>query len=347
MATRKHSRLSWTLAVVMAAGLFIPVPYVRLAPGPVFNTIGQVQNVDLISISGTETFPTTGSLNMTTVSELGTPSVGINVFVALRAWFDPDEKVVPREAIFPEGQTADQVQQMNAEAFATSQSFAVSAALNYLKLPVYANVVVSSVSLNAPALDKMRAGDQVTGVNGKAAKTPKEVVDQVRAKPIGSTITFNVVRGGKKMDIDVVTAPKPGEPTIPFVGISLDTLYEGDFDVNFGLQNVGGPSAGAMFTLGIIDKLTPGSLTNGKIIAGTGTVDPLGNVGPIGGIQQKMSGAKKNGAELFLAPVANCADAVKAIPDGLTVTPMTTVAEAMQRIEDFTAGKPVPSCPTK
>ena len=341
-----RSRLGWTLAVVMAAGLFIPVPYVRLAPGPVFNTIGQVQSTDLISISGTETYPTTGELNMTTVSELGSPSEGINVFVALRAWLDPNEKVIPREAIFPEGQTADQVNQQNAEAFATSQSAAISAAMNYLKKPVHADVVVSSITVGAPALDKLRAGDVVTAVNGTAVKTPKEVVDIVRSKPIGTSIVFTVVRGGDETTVSVTTAPKPGDPKIPFVGISLDILYTADFGINFGLQNVGGPSAGTMFTLGIIDKLTPGSLTGGKVIAGTGTIDPLGNVGPIGGIPQKMRGAKRDGAVLFLAPVTNCADAMKAIPDGLTVTPISTVAEAVQRIEDFNAGKPLPSCKT-
>lgn len=344
---KQRTRLGWVLTIVLAAGLLIPVPYVRLAPGPVFNTIGQVQGIDLISISGTETFPTTGELNMTTVSELGSPNEGINVFIALRAWLDPSEKVVPREALFPEGQTTDQVIQQNAEAFATSQSAAVAAAMNYLKKPVNADVVVSSVTVDAPALDKLRAGDKVIAVNGTTVKSPKEVVDIVRAKPIGSTMSFSVIRDEQQLTVDVATAPKPGDEKIPYVGISLDMMYTAEFPIDFGLQNVGGPSAGMMFSLGIIDKITPGSLTGGKVIAGTGTIDPAGTVGPIGGIQQKMSGAREEGAVLFLAPTANCADALKAIPNGLTVTPVATLSEAVQRINDFNAGKTVPACEVK
>jgi PDZ domain-containing protein len=99
-----------------------------------------------------------------------------------------------------------------------------------------------------------------------------------------------------------------------------------------------------LFAIGIIDKLTPGALTQGKIIAGTGTIDPDGNVGEIGGIRQKLIGARDAGAVLFLAPEGNCDEVIGHIPDGLTVVAIETLKDAMDEIEAFNAGKTVTPC---
>jgi PDZ domain-containing protein len=99
-----------------------------------------------------------------------------------------------------------------------------------------------------------------------------------------------------------------------------------------------------MFAIGIIDKLTPGALTNGKIIAGTGTITPDGTVGDIGGIQQKLIGARDAGAVLFLAPQGNCQDVIGHIPEGLTVAAIETLEDAMEAIEAFNSGAEVTAC---
>jgi PDZ domain-containing protein len=149
----------------------------------------------------------------------------------------------------------------------------------------------------------------------------------------------------------VTSIPKPDdaatsqdESKIPYIGIGIDINYAATFPIDFGVSGVGGPSAGSMFAVGIIDKLTPGSLTDGKIIAGTGTIDPTGNVGEIGGIQQKLIGAKKAGAVLFLAPQSNCIDVIGHIPDGLTVASVATLEDAIKAIEAFNAGAQVKVC---
>ncbi len=211
--------------------------------------------------------------------------------------------------------------------------------------------MVSSITEGAPALGLLRAGDQVLGVDGIDTKNPKEVADLVRAKPAGSTVVFKVFRSGEIQEVSIVTAAKPDDPTTdeneagtPYVGIGLDMQYQGDFKVEFAETNIGGPSAGMMFSIAIVDLLTPGPITNGKQIAGTGTIDGDGNVGPIGGIARKLVGAQRAGATLFLAPKSNCNEVVGNIPAGLTVVPVETLTEAINAIEGFNAGKSLPQC---
>lgn len=331
--------------------MFIPIPYVMTSPGPVFNTIGEVKNVELISISDTQTYPTEGELNMTTVSEFGGPQQGLDMFQAIWGWISPDRRVVPRESVYPEGETEQENTARNVEAFSTSQSYAIAAAMRYLTQPVNEKVIVTSVGLETPAQDKLRAGDEILSVNGVLMTTPEQVVKAVRSKPIGSELTFSVVRSDAKLDVVVTSsnrqddaATTEDESTIPYIGIGIDISYSANYDIDFGVTGVGGPSAGTMFAIGIIDKLTPGALTQGKVVAGTGTIDPDGNVGDIGGIQQKLIGARDAGAVLFLAPQGNCDDVVGHIPDGLTVASIATLAEAIEAIEDFTSGAQVMTC---
>lgn len=351
MRSKFKPGLAGTLVVLFVAVMAIPVPYVMTSPGPVFNTIGQVNGTDLIAISGTETYPTSGELDMTTVREYGGPQEGLQIFQAIWGWLSPDNRVVPREAIYPPNQTEAENIAQNAEAFSSSQSYAIAAALGYLNLPVVEQVIVSSVGAGTPALDKLRAGDQITAVDGVGVAKPEDVVAAVRAKPIGTPITFSIVRLNSPLDVVVVSGSRPDdavtpedESKIPYVGIGVDTYYQANFEISFGVEGVGGPSAGTMFAIGIIDKLTPGALTDGKTIAGTGTIDPDGNVGEIGGIQQKLIGARDEGAELFLAPEVNCKDVVGNIPDGLTVVPVKTLSEAMDAISAYKSGLELEEC---
>jgi PDZ domain-containing protein len=230
-------------------------------------------------------------------------------------------------------------------AFTDSQSEAVAAALHHLKIPVTEVVVVSSVEPGAPADGKLEVGDVMVAVDGEVVHTATDVGRIVRSKPVGTAVPMTVRRSGVTTQVTVVTGPKPSAPKTSFLGIATTTTYRGPFPITFGLDDVGGPSAGTMFALGIVDKLTPGELNGGRFVAGTGTIDAAGQVGPIGGIAQKMEGARRAGATLFLAPKDNCGDVVGHVPDGLTVTPMSTLDEAVSRVEGYVAGKALPSCP--
>ena len=346
--------LTGTLLVTLVATLAVPAPYVLLSPGPVYNTIGEVDGTELLTISGTDTYPVSGALDMLTVSEYGGPSQGIGIDQAITGWFSKDQRVVPREMFYDETESAEENRAQTAADFSSSQSYAIGAALHYLNRPVNESVIVSSVMGGSPADTKLKPQDTITAVDGVAATSTKQVVSIVRGKPVGAATTFTVTRAGTSLDVTVNSAARKDDPTtqenedgMPYVGIGVDTLYVAPFTVTFSLRDVGGPSAGMMFSLAIIDRLTPGELTAGKTIAGTGTVDPDGNVGPIGGIQQKLVGAKKGGAELFLAPAENCDEVIGHIPSGMTVAKVGTVTEAMKAIETYTAGGTVTSCEAK
>ena len=339
------------LAVCIALAVGIQVPYLVLTPGPVFNTIGTVDGSDAIQISGTRTYETSGALDMTTVSEFGGADGSVSVAQAIMGWLSGSRRVVPRESIYPESESHAQAAKQSAEAFATSQSHAIAAAVRSLGRPVRTTVVVADITQGAPAQDVLHAGDTITAIDGVAVTAPREVVTMVRAVKPGSTVRIAVLRDGTPLQVSVTTQARRDDPDtqedesgMSYIGASVDTLYAADFDVTFTIDRVGGPSAGLMFALGIVDKLTPGALTGGRTIAGTGTISPEGEVGAIGGIAQKMRGARSAGAELFLAPQANCDDVVGHVPDGLTVTPVDTLAQARAAIEDYTAGRQLSVC---
>ena len=347
------SRRGWMLIIaacttllLLGVAFLMPVPFVKLAPGPTFNVIGEVDGESVIQISGTETFPTSGNLDMVTVLESGGPRGGLTFVDAIASWLDPSDAVVPRELLFPDDETGEDVERQQAVNFSTSQSEAIAAAMNYLDKPIVSQIVVTTVYRDSPSDGVLQPTDELLKVDGVEITSPGQVAETARGAPIGTTFTFTVKRDGKERDVQVTSAPHPDDETVPYIGIGVGVYYSAEFPIDFTLHDVGGPSAGLMFTTGIIDLLTPGDLTDGAHIAGTGTITPDGTVGPIGGIRQKLAGARNSGATLFLMPAQHCTEAAGHIPDGLTVVPIQTLTEAIQTIEDHTAGKPLASCPT-
>lgn len=356
------TRRGWTLIVSAAITLillivafWLPVPFVRLSPGPTFNVIGQDDGEEVIRISGTETFPVDGTLDMTTVYERGGPRGGLTFVDAIAAWLDPADSVVPRELLFPDDITGEEVQQRQALLFDTSESNAVAAAMAYLDRPVTTSVVANAVYPDTPADGVVLPKDEFVTVNGQPITSAEEVVELVRGNPAGTEFTMVVRRDGVEVDgamqddveqtLTLTSAPNPDDPAVPYLGIGVGELYSAGFPIDFTLEDVGGPSAGLVFALGIVDKLTPEGLIAGEHVAGTGTIDPDGTVGPIGGIRQKLVGARDSGATFFVMPADHCAEIEGHVPDGLTVSPVTSLAEAVAAISDFTSGGTPPTCP--
>lgn len=336
---------TFTTLLLLGVAFLLPVPFVKLAPGPTFNVIGAVDGQSVIQISDTEIYPTTGNLDMVTVLESGGPRGGLTFVDAIASWLKPSDAVVPRELLFPDDETGEDVEVKQAVSFSTSQSDAVAAAMNYLKKPINSAIVVTAVYSDSPSDGQLQPRDELLEIDGTQITSPAQIGDAIRAKPSGTTFTFSIKRGDADQDVQVTSAPNPDDATVPYIGINVGVFYSAEFPISFTLQDVGGPSAGLMFTTGIVDLLTPGNLTDGRYIAGTGTIAPDGTVGPIGGIRQKLAGARNNGATLFLMPEEHCAEAARHIPDGLTVVPITTLTDAIQAIEDYTAGQPLASCP--
>ena len=343
------SRRSLTLAIAGLATVIgivitvlVPVPYVILGAGPTLNTLGKdSKGTPLIVITGHETFPAAGHLNMVTVSYEGGPGSNLNIFQALRAWLDPSQAVVPETELFPPGQTAKQTQEQDTAQMASSQQVATAAALTQLHIKYQTQVVVLSTAAGYPASKALKAGDVIKAVDGKPVTGQSSLSSLITSAPAGSTLQLTVLRGGKTLTVPVASKSSGGTPVI---GVQVQEQYKFPFTVKFSVGDIGGPSAGMMFALGIIDKLTPDNLTGGKFIAGTGEITAAGQVEPIGGIQQKMVGARDAGATVFLAPAANCADTRGAVPAGLRVVKVATLSQAVSDLEAIKAGKSVPSC---
>jgi Lon-like protease len=339
-ATLLIAGISVLAALVVAA--VTSVPYVTLLPGPTLNTLGKQSGKPLIQIVGRKTYPTSGHLNMVTVSYIGGPHSNYNIFAALRAWVTPHNAVVPQQVVFPSGQTQQQVVQEDTEEMTGSQQDATAAALCQLNIPYKTVDTVQTTLKGKPAYGVLKPGDQIVAVNGTVVNCRNDLVAMIRATKPGSEITLTVLRHGHSMKFRLKTADVQGESV---VGVELaPTTFVFPFTVKFNISKIGGPSAGMMFALGIIDKITSENLTNGRFIAGTGEIEPNGTVEPIGGIQQKMVGARSAGATIFLTPAANCPDTVGAVPAGLRLVKVSSLAGAVRDLDAIKHGQPVPSC---
>lgn len=339
--------VSGTLLAGFAAGaLFQPVPYAELSPGPTYDVLGSQNGTALITITGKQTYPTNGQLRMVTVG-VSDESYQMPLGQALIGWLNSSEAIVPKETIYPPGQTEQQSEQQNTQEMTDSQDAAITAGLAELGIkPTGSDVIVASVTPGGPADDKLQAGDVIDTVNGTAVSAGGSagmtaVTDAIQQVKPGGQVTFGVTRGGQKKTVTTTTANNGGKAQ---VGISIESENVFPFTVDIQLNDVGGPSAGMMFALGIIDKLTPGGLTGGKVIAGTGTIDAQGNVGAIGGIQMKTIGARDAGATVFLAPASNCAEAKANQPAGLELVKVNTLSDALTALNDIKEGKTPPLC---
>lgn len=341
-----------TLIALLCGALLWPVPYAEMSPGPTVNTLGSHDGDPVLQISGHRTYPTSGHLNMTTV-RVTSADYSMNLVEAVVGWLAHDQKVVEHDTLYPKGQTAEQADQENAEEFTQSQDSAKVAALEQLGISVGTRVIVSTVVKGAPAEGVLHAGDVIKAVDGRPVKAAGDVAELVTKHRPGQTVVFTVVPKGAKGDasrdvrITTGTSDDGGAPRA-IVGIQAGVEHTFPFKIDIKLADVGGPSAGLMFALGIVDKLTPQDLTGGKFIAGTGTIDDQGRVGPIGGIDMKTIAARDKGAEYFLTPADNCAEAAADTPSGLTLVKVKTIDGALDALKDIREGRTsaLPSCPT-
>jgi Lon-like protease len=319
------------ITALLAIGVMaVPMPYVVLKPGPTVNTLGSDNGKEVIQVTKAETSTSKGQLRLTTVGVQN----DVELVWAIRGWFSNKQAVVPRDVIYPPDQTEKEVEQQNQQEFAVSQTSAETVALRELGYPI--QTVVAEVTANQPSAGKLRKGDVITSVDGAAVTSAKRLQELVQAKPAGAVLTLGYQRDGKAGTARITTAP--GDDGTPRIGVQITQEQPHPFDVKIDLSEIGGPSAGLMFTLGIIDKLKPEDLTGGKIIAGTGTIDDEGNVGPIGGIPQKLVGAKEADAQIFLVPKNNCAEALRNAVPGLPMAEVATVDDALTALQTLTRG---------
>jgi Lon-like protease len=340
------------LIALVCAGVLIKVPYAEMSPGPTFNTLGKVDGEQVLS------FPTkdvsdnaaSGHLNMVTVRVTGS-QYRMHLAEALYGWLTGDNTVVPHATLYPENKSPQQVTEQNAAEFDQSLESAKVAALKELGKHVTSWVEVQSVLKKGPSHGTLHAGDVIRAVDGTAVHDPKDVADVVTKHKPGEKVDFTVVpaaeaKAAKKAHKDpsklpvvhVTVTTKKADDGRAIVGILPGAGHTFPFPVHIHLADVGGPSAGMMFALGIIDKLTPTDLTGGTFVAGTGTIDDKGHVGPIGGVGMKTIAARDKGARYFLTPKQNCAEAASSRPDGLTLIKVGTLNDALSALKKIRTG---------
>ncbi|WP_105036136.1 YlbL family protein [Cryobacterium aureum] len=353
-ARRRRPSIGWmALLIALVAGVILgimPAPYVIEKPGPVYNTLGSATYDDvetaLITIPDETVYPTKGTLDLLTVSLLGNRENRPSWLTVVGAWLDPSEAVLPIDQVFPENISTEQRDARSSADMINSQQDAIAAALTHLGYDYPTTVSVVSLPDGSPAARVIEGEDQITAVNGTPVANVAELRAALQVNGADNAASIDIVRGGVAQTVSVT--PIDNDGTI-VAGVNVSVAYDFPFEVQIQLDKVGGPSAGMMFALGIIDKLTPGQLQGGENVAGTGTIDQSGEVGPIGGIQQKLHGALESGATWFLAPADNCDEVTGNIPDGLTVFSVSTLDQALTALDGIKTGDTsnLPTCPVK
>ena len=338
---RRISTLVVALVPILIFGMLltmVTVPYVALGPGPTFDTLGEVEGKQVVDIEGTEVHPTSGHLNMTTVSQRD----GLTLGQALVFWASGADQLLPRELVYPPDKTKDEIDEANTKDFRQSEDSAEYAALDYLKYPLA--VTVETVDEDGPSKGKLQEGDAIDGVNNTPVATLEEFQDILKGTKPGDKIVVDYRRKNAPAGIAEITLGKHPDKDQGLLGVGVLDAPWAPFTIDFNLANIGGPSAGLMFSLAVVDKLTTGDLNGSKFVAGTGTISGDGKVGSIGGITHKITAASEAGASVFLVPAENCDEAKTAREDGIQLVKVDTLGQAVDSLRTISAGGEPPLC---
>lgn len=321
--------------LVVAASLFalvVELPYYTIAPGSARPT------EPTISVEGAETFPAGDDLLFTTVT---ISQDRINGFEWLQAELSPDVDLVPADQI-DGGQTPEENQQLNQQLMDNSEDTAVVVALEHLGYDVVSGTgaTVADIVPGAPADGFINPGDTVVRAAGQRVDRVEDLVAEIEKLAPGDELTMVVEPAdGPRRPVTVELAAFPDAPDEPFLGVAglttRDVEYDFPFEVTIDPGQVRGPSAGLAFTLAVLDVLTPGDISNGVPVAVTGTIDGLGRVGPIGGVDLKALAAEQAGAELFLVPAGEEDDARSRVTGDMEIVPVETLQDALEALDDL------------
>lgn len=323
----RSSLVTAGLVIVLGAAVLVPLPLVVISPGSAEPVPPRV------TFSGEPEDKVSGQLFFLTVAvSQPTPAE------AVMAWLDDDEDVLPRERVIPEGVDEDEYIKAQRRVFTESARLAAAVGLRAAGREVQLSgkgALVAGVVPDSPAEGKLRAGDVIVGVNGRPISLASDLIAVTGRAEEGDVVRLSVRRDGTVREVDV-TLRKVGQLGRPALGVSVATQ---DFDIALPFEvkvdqgEIGGPSAGFMIALTVYDLADEGDLTRGRRIAGTGTIDVTGAVGPVGGVPQKVRAAAQAGATLFLVPPAELREAREAAGKKLEVVPISTLEEAIRLLQ--------------
>ena len=305
------------LAVLLAASMTIEVPYYAFSPGP-------VHEVDEMVVFD-EPDPLTGEFYMLTVELSEVRALEYAV-----AWFDPTVDLYAREAIRSSDEDDEQYQERNRRSMDESKNVAIYVATQKIGYegPVEgAGVYVSGISEGSPVIGILEVDDLITAVDGVPVATAPDFIEIITGHAIGDELELSILRAGEELTLSVTLVPHVDDASRPMVGVLAATANPFGIDIADG--NIGGPSAGLMYTLTIMDLLSEDDLSKGRVIAGTGTMSEDEKVGSIGGIRQKVVAATEAGAEYILVPAGNYEDALTVETD-VELVEVATLDDALE-----------------
>jgi PDZ domain-containing protein len=308
------------VGVLAVVAWSVELPYIAYSAGPVADA------ADAVVAEEVEIYPPKGELLMLTIV-----SQDINVFDAVIAGTDPSVDLIRKEAVRRPGETDEEYRNRVLEQMEDSNFISIQVALN--RLGYVPEIVITEVVSDVPAAEVLAPGDVVKAVDGVEIEEIEEVVPLIEAHEPGDVIVLQLERDGEPLQVEVELTERADEPGSPMVGVVLRRLVIPPFSLSIEEGDVGGPSAGLMHTLAVIDVLSDGELTKGHVIAGTGTIDLEGFVGPIGGIRQKVPAAEAAGASHILVPEGNYEEALTAERDTIEIVPVGTIDDALAFLE--------------
>ncbi len=341
LVTRRTAVLTAGAVLLVLFGLLgttLPVPYVAQVPGPVYDTLGGVDGESIIKVEGRRPNEVSGELNLTTV---GVSRGGLSLVQAIQGWFDDEVSVVPEETVYPPDRTEEETRRANLDAFLSSEQAAETVALGHLGYPV--KVVVQGLAEDSPSEGELEEGDALETVDGRPTPDAETLDAVLTSVPGGSSVPVTYTRLGEPGRAEITTK-RAQDREGSLLGLMILEQPSAPFDVDIEVEDVGGPSAGLMLALGILDLVGEEDLTEGAVVAGTGTIDTDGEVGPIGGIALKMAAARDIDADLFLVPAGNCAEALAAADPGFPLARVATLEEALEALADVRAGRAPEEC---
>jgi PDZ domain-containing protein len=325
--------VGFVLVSTFIAGLVVTLPYYALGPG------GARATEPTVSVEGAPTYPSGDDLLFTTVL-----LDRVNAFELLAGWLSPDTDIVPAEEIDGD-QTPEENRQLNQQLMTASQDTAVVVALERLGFDVVSGTgaTIGDVVPGAPAEGVLAPGDTIKQVDGERVERREDLVAAIDAMAPGDELRMVVEdEDGDRRRVRVTLGEFPDLPGEPFLGVSgletRDLELDYPFDVTIDPGAVRGPSAGLAFTLAVLDVLTPGDISNGVPVAVTGTIDGLGRVGPVGGVEFKALAAERAGAELFLVPAGEEDEARRRVGDDLEIVPVATLDDALAALDELGGG---------
>ena len=317
------------LVVSVLASLFIKVPYRTLSPGSARSIEPLIE-----SAGDAPAFPSDGEVLFTTVS---VSRDRISLAEAVVGWLD-DEIDVIDEDLITGGRSADENRQFNLQLMDTSKIVAIQVALQAAGFELTpSGAQLTQLDTERPIAELMEIGDVIVAIDGAEVDESSDVVEAVQALDVGDTVEIEFLdSAGDRQSGAVETGDNPDtEEEDAFLGVALQTFYTRPFDIDIDSGDVGGPSAGLAFTLGLLDYLTEGELTGGQPIAVTGTINPDGTVGPVGGVEQKTLAARRAGAVMFIVPTAEFAEATERSGDDIEIVAADTLGEALEALEQL------------